>query len=154
MKAPYYVIRHEDGRFGNGHLWLQSLHDAYPYKSREAAENNLTEGATIIEVSPTMSEASLIDGWINPIDQPLRLTVVGLIDLLHRCQNGEATCMYVAKLIEMASDRDHAALVSAEKALTEAYDQLEPQELQDNRMIDRAVVSIRVALAKVRSQLS
>lgn len=46
-----------------------------------------------------------MDDWINPKDKDLNLTVAGgLLELLHRVQNGYASCMYGAKLIEGIAD--------------------------------------------------
>lgn len=96
-----------------------------------------------------MSEES--NHWINPRDAKLTLDVPGgLLELMHRCQNGEATCMYVAKLVEGKADKAYEALEAAEKALTDAYASLEAPQIRD---VAHTQVLIRVALAKVRSQL-
>ena len=100
--------------------------------------------------------------YAGPRDQDLHLSVAGgLLDLMHRCQNGEATCLYTAKLIEIIHEEEMTKLaVGVEPALTAAYEALEgfedgaPDASATSKRANHALAEIRSALAKVRSQLA
>lgn len=86
----------------------------------------------------------------------------GLLDLLARVQNGEATCMRGAQIIEEAHEEEffklNGALNASEEALVLAYDFIDcfedgtidasKQSLEANHALSR----IRIALSKIRAQ--
>lgn len=94
--------------------------------------------------------------YAGPRDQKLDLSVAGgLLDLLQRVQNGEASCLYAAKLIEIIHEEEMSKLaVGVEPALTEAYRGLEVLETPGSSDTNRTLVALRVALAKMRSRLT
>lgn len=58
-------------------------------------------GSSLPQARPTSAE------YAGPRDQQLDLSVAGgLLDLLQRVQNGEASCLYAAKLIEILHEEE------------------------------------------------
>jgi hypothetical protein len=100
--------------------------------------------------------------YAGPRDQKLDLSVAGgLLDLLHRVQNGEASCLYAAKLIEIVHEEEMTKLAaSVEPALTSSYEMLEgyedgaPDASVTSKRANHVLVEIRAALARVRSRLT